>query len=219
MGNVTVSANGLTLVHIGSKGKAMATIPDVCKTPFPSPPGPLPLPYPNIAESKKVKNGSVLTKIDGESTALLGSSVEQSQGDEAGSLGGIVSGSNKDEAFFIKWSPDVSIECRPVCRKTDMMIMNKINTISMSGMDQSDIEGQQLTDETANVEFELIDKDENPVQDSNYKVKLPDGSERTGTLNKEGKGKLENVPVGPYKVIFPDLGREMEVNSFKKTNL
>ncbi|MCG8337714.1 MAG: DUF4150 domain-containing protein [Proteobacteria bacterium] len=215
MGNVTVSANGLTLVHVGSKGKAMATIPDVCKTPFPSPPGPLPLPYPNIAESKKVKNGSVLTKIDGESTALLGSSVEQSQGDEAGSLGGIVSGSNKDEAFFIKWSPDVSIECRPVCRKTDMMIMNKINTISMSGMDQSDIEGQELTDETGTLEFEIIDEDGKPIPEVNYIIKMQDGSEISGEVDDQGKAKVEDVPLKSYKIIFPELDEETEVMKLK----
>ncbi|MCG8335338.1 MAG: DUF4150 domain-containing protein, partial [Proteobacteria bacterium] len=135
---------------------------------------------------------------------------EQSQGDEAGSLGGIVSGSNKDEAFFIKWSPDVSIECRPVCRKTDMMIMNKINTISMSGMDQSDIEGQELTDdeETDTLNIELLNDKEEPIPNEDYKIKLLDGSERTGQLDDKGKAVEEDIPVRGYKVIFPNLKEE-----------
>jgi len=46
---VTVNINGLSAVHQGSNGVAMATIPDVCNTP--SAGGPIPIPYPNVAMS------------------------------------------------------------------------------------------------------------------------------------------------------------------------
>lgn len=139
MGKVTVSANGLSVVHKKSGGKAMCTIPDVCKVPFPPPVGTVPLPFPNIAESKNLTNGSIITQFDGGSVALLGSSISKSSGDEMGKAGGIISGCNKGEAFFIGFSPNVQVEMRPVCRKSDMLIMNKINTIALTGMDQDDV--------------------------------------------------------------------------------
>ncbi len=83
---ITVSADGLSIVTTESEGKAMATIPDVCQIPVPMV-GPVPIPFPNIAESKDVKMGSILTKIDGGNVALIGSFCDKSTGDEAGVLG------------------------------------------------------------------------------------------------------------------------------------
>lgn len=148
---IKVAADGLTLVTTTSEGKAMATIPDICKVPCP-PGGTVPVPFPNVAESKDVKGGSIMTKVHGGSVALAGSFCNQSTGDEAGVAGGVVSGCTKGKAIFMKWSPTVKIEGRPVCRKSDMMIMNTCNTVSLSGMNQEDIE----TPEDEEREEELV---------------------------------------------------------------
>ncbi len=139
MAKITVSANGKSVVTEGSDGIAMATIPDVCQTPFPPPVGPMPIPYPNIAESKDLTAGSIMTKFDGNSVAVLGSFISKSTGDEPGVLGGIISGTIQGKAFFLGFSPDVIVEMRPVCRKGDLMIMNEFNTLGLTGMDQEDV--------------------------------------------------------------------------------
>ncbi|MCP4294684.1 MAG: DUF4150 domain-containing protein, partial [Proteobacteria bacterium] len=174
---VTTSADGLSVVHTKSDGKIDATIPDVCKIPAP-PGGPVPIPFPNQAESKTVSPGSVMTKIDGGNVALLGDSCSESKGDDGGILGGVVSGGTNGKATFIMSSPTVMIEGRPVCRKSDMMIMNDINTIGLSGMNQDDV-GQEASEELEEwIKIMLIDAaTKEPLKGVKVKVTLPDGSE------------------------------------------
>jgi uncharacterized Zn-binding protein involved in type VI secretion len=132
---VTVTANGLTVVHRSSGGVAMATAPDVCKTPAPG--GPIPVPYPNVALSADLVLGTTTVMVDGASAAVQGSKFAKSTGDEAGVAGGVVSAVIIGEAEFISFSPTVSFEGKPVCRLTDKMLMNKGNTVCMGGVLQS----------------------------------------------------------------------------------
>ena len=56
---VTIKINSVvasSLVHKGSNGNSIATIPDVCKTP--SPGGPVPILYPNISQSIALAKGT-----------------------------------------------------------------------------------------------------------------------------------------------------------------
>ena len=114
--------NKLSVVHKGSNGVAVASAPDVCRTPTPG--GPVPLPYTNVAFSKDLVNGSKTVFQDGNSIALKDSAFATSTGDEAGTLGGVVSGVNKGKAKFTNYSFDVKIEGRNVARFTDSMTMN-----------------------------------------------------------------------------------------------
>ena len=88
---VTIKVNGtsLTLVHKFSNGISTATIPDVCKTP--SPGGPVPIPYPNIAQSITLSNGTTTVKGDKAMAANKGSKFALSNGDQAGTVGGVKS--------------------------------------------------------------------------------------------------------------------------------
>lgn len=90
---VTIHVNGATnsLVHKGSSGFAMSTIPDVCKTP--SPGGPVPIPYPVIvSNSSDLTKGTKRVKVDGgNSAAVKGSEFSRCNGDEAGTAGGFSS--------------------------------------------------------------------------------------------------------------------------------
>ncbi len=175
---VTISANGLTICHKGSKGKAMATIPDVCKIPAP-PGGPIPIPFPNISESKDLDMGSITVKADGgNSICVLGSKFTTSKGDDGGILGGIVSGTTNGEAMCITFSPDVTVEGRPVCRKTDKMLMNMSptpNTICLQGIDQPDISVKAEDSEWIKIRV-LDPENEEPVEGVHMKVTLPDGA-------------------------------------------
>ncbi|MDX9857480.1 MAG: carboxypeptidase-like regulatory domain-containing protein [candidate division Zixibacteria bacterium] len=60
------------------------------------------------------------------------------------------------------------------------------------------------------VDITLMDVDGKPVADAEYKLILPDGSERSGTLDGDGRARVEDVPPGRYRVTFPKLGRQTD---------
>jgi hypothetical protein len=130
---VTVNINGLTCIHQGSGGLAVATLPDVCKTP----PNAAPVPYPNIAMAADLVGGTTTITIDGSPAAMQSSMFVKSTGDEAGAGGGVVSQVFVMEATFLSFSPTVTFEGQAACRLTDKMLMNKGNTVCMSGEMQS----------------------------------------------------------------------------------
>jgi hypothetical protein len=123
---VTVGVNSMSVVHGGSNGVSIA-FPDVCKTP--APPAPfVPIPYPNIAKSSDTAQGTKKVKCDGESTCVKDSNFSMSTGDEAGSIGGMVSSKIKGKAEFVNFSFDVKFEGKNVARAFDLMLHNDKNT-------------------------------------------------------------------------------------------
>jgi exopolysaccharide biosynthesis protein len=128
---VTVRVNGKSIVHKMSGGTSTATIPDVCKTP--SPTGPVPVPYPNIAQSITLSNGTTTVKTDKAMAAVKGSTFALSNGDQAGTLGGVKSGVFMKEATWILFSFDVRINGRNACRFTDKMFHNAENCANLGG--------------------------------------------------------------------------------------
>ncbi|MGE5451957.1 MAG: DUF4150 domain-containing protein [Acidobacteriota bacterium] len=133
---VTVKVNGTanSLVHKGSNGVSMATIPDVCKTP--SPAGPVPIPYPNISQSTALDKGSSTVKADGMMIAIKGSEFSMSNGDNAGTAGGVKSSTFMKESTWILYSFDVKIDGQNACRLTDKKFQNHENTADMGGLVQ-----------------------------------------------------------------------------------
>src|SRR5215468_8089272 len=135
--SVTVNVNGLSLVHKGSSGVSIATLPDVCKTP----PNSLPVPYPNIAFSRNLAKGTTTVKADGGNMcANYGSEFSSSTGDDAGKLGGVTSGTVAMEATWITYSFDVKLQGKGACRLTDKMFHNHQNTVNMGGELQPTLE-------------------------------------------------------------------------------
>lgn len=122
---VTVGVNFLSVVHKSSGGVTIA-FPDVCKTPTPA--GPVPIPYPNIAKSSDTAKGTKKVKCDGNPVCVKDSNFSMSTGDEAGSVGGVVSGKIKGKAEFVMFSFDVKFEGKNVCRAFDIMLHNDKNT-------------------------------------------------------------------------------------------
>lgn len=122
----TVSVNMRTVVHASSNGICMG-FPDVCKTPAPPAP-PIPIPYPNIAMSSDTAQGSSKVKCDGNPVMLKDSNFKMSTGDEAGSIGGIMSSKIKGKAEFQMYSFDVKFEGKNVPRLLDIMLLNDKNT-------------------------------------------------------------------------------------------
>lgn len=132
---VTIKINDITLCHKGSRGVAKSTLPDLCKTP----PNALPVAYVNVAKSSDLAKGTKTVKADGGNMcAINGSEFSCSTGDEAGSLGGVLSGTNLAEATWITYSFDVMFEGQGACRLTDKMFLNKANSACLSGLYQLD---------------------------------------------------------------------------------
>lgn len=138
---ITININGLTLCHKGSGGVTHNTLPDVCKTPAFG----IPVPYENEAYSADLTNGTSSVFADGGNMiANFGSQFARSVFDEPGSMGGVISGTNRAEASWISHSFDVFFEKKPACRLTDKMWMNHKNTVNMAGLTQPTIEDTDL---------------------------------------------------------------------------
>ena len=126
-----IIVNGLGLTYKGTIGISTATIPDVCKTP--SPGGPVPIPYPNIATQSTLKGGTTTVKAKGQMIAVKGSQYASSNGDEAGTAGGVKSGVNMKATDWITYSFDVKFDGKNACRHTDKMFHNNPNAANLAG--------------------------------------------------------------------------------------
>lgn len=120
----TTFANMRGITHKGSGGLSNV-FPDVCKTPTPG--GPVPIPYPNIGKSSDTVQGPMKVKIDGQMPMVKGAQYMMSAGDEAGSVGGVMSSVIKGVCEFLMYSFDVKIEGKNVCRLGDPLWHNKKN--------------------------------------------------------------------------------------------
>ena len=118
-----------------AKGIAFA-FPDVCLTPAPPAP-PVPIPYPNIAQldqatpvtdagGKALKVGS-----SGDHVLLKDGEIASSSGDEAGSVGGVKSGTTKGKCKIVGGSGTVLYgpEKRGLVRFMDMTTQNNENAV------------------------------------------------------------------------------------------
>ncbi len=144
---VTVKVNGVanSLVHKGSVGVSVATIPDVCKTP--SPGGPIPIPYPNVSQSITLAKGTTSVKADGGMMiANKGSEFSLSNGDNAGVAGGVKSSTFMKESTWITYSFDVKMQGKGAARLTDKKFQNHENTCDLSGVAQPPIPLEDLYD-------------------------------------------------------------------------
>jgi hypothetical protein len=120
----TTFVNKRGIVHKGSGGQSIV-FPDVCKTPMA--PSPVPIPYPNVGMSADTSQGPTTVKTDGVMPMVKGAKYLKSTGDEAGSLGGVVSGVFINECEYLLYSFDVKFEGKNVCRLGDPLWHNKKN--------------------------------------------------------------------------------------------
>ncbi len=118
-----VNVNNRTVVHAQSGGKCIM-FPDVCKVPAPPAP-PIPTPFPDLGQSSDTSSGTESVKADGESLMVKGACFSKTSGDEAGSLGGMVSNTTRGKAEFVNYSFDVKAEGKNMARLADPMFGNK----------------------------------------------------------------------------------------------
>ncbi|QSQ24083.1 type VI secretion system tip protein VgrG [Pyxidicoccus parkwayensis] len=55
------------------------------------------------------------------------------------------------------------------------------------------------------VEFTLKDTDGKPIKDQPFELHMPDGTVKKGRIDGSGKGVVEKVPPGDYRVVFPEM--------------
>lgn len=96
-------------------GGMCVAFPDVCKTPAPPAP-PIPIPYPNMAQLTQATGSTCSQKVtfDGKKVVTTDTKIPQSNGDEAGTLGGVVSNCNMNQATFKLGSSKVLVEGKKV---------------------------------------------------------------------------------------------------------
>ena len=112
-------------------GQCMGT-PDVCKTPAP-PAGPIPVPYPNMGMVNQATKTAKKVKFVSKEVVTTKSEIPRSQGDEAGTAGGVVSGKNMDKITFKKGSAKVKAEGAPVVTLTGTTGHNGANANMPAG--------------------------------------------------------------------------------------
>lgn len=107
-------------------------MPDVCKTPAPPAP-PVPIPYPNIGMVTQLSKESKKVKFDKKGVGLVTSEIPKSMGDEAGTLGGVVSNMNMNKIVYKKGSSKVKAEGKAVTTLTAMTGHNGSNANMPAG--------------------------------------------------------------------------------------
>lgn len=204
----TVIVNNLTVVHKDSGGMAMF-MPDVCLTPAPPAP-PVPVPYPNIAQSQDTDQGSQTVTMDGNPIMLKGSVFSKSTGDEAGSVGGVMSGVTQGKAEFVAYSFDVKVEGKNVARFGDLMLGNKgaaVNTPPMPEIQPPGVlavaEPENRTPDKLKVVF--LDPAGNPIKGLKVKLKKPDGTTQEVTTDGSGQVKIDETITGSGRLKLLDL--------------
>jgi hypothetical protein len=120
----TVFVNCRGVAHKGSGGMS-PIFPDVCKTPTPG--GPVPIPYPNVGKAADTSSGPTSVITDGQMPMTQDAKYLISTGDEAGSVGGVVSNKVKGPCEFMMYSFDVKFEGKSVCRLGDPLFHNDKN--------------------------------------------------------------------------------------------
>lgn len=57
------------------------------------------------------------------------------------------------------------------------------------------------------IEIEMVDEEDEPVAGVAYSIKLPDGTEATGTLDSNGFARIDGIEPGQCEVTFPKLDK------------
>jgi hypothetical protein len=73
-------------------------------------------------------------------------------------------------------------------------------------MTPSQLAGRHTEEELHWIAIELLDEDDQPVPEEPYEIELPDGSTRTGRLDREGRASVTGIVTpGSCRVCFPGI--------------
>ncbi|MBV9496721.1 MAG: carboxypeptidase regulatory-like domain-containing protein [Acidobacteria bacterium] len=83
------------------------------------------------------------------------------------------------------------------------------STTPLQDEEAAQAEQQPGSDENHFIEIELVDEDGKPLAGEAYLVELPDGSQRTGRTDVNGKARIDGIDPGTAKVSFPDFDKKV----------
>jgi archaellum component FlaG (FlaF/FlaG flagellin family) len=107
--------------------------PNVCKTP--AAPSPIPIPYPSIGQCSGASGDSCTSKVKILNKAVLhkSSEISSTNGDQAGTLKGMVSQTTSDKATYKTSSGKVLVEGNEIVTHLKMVAQNGSNANSPPG--------------------------------------------------------------------------------------
>lgn len=111
-------------------GMAIAPGNDICKIP----PFGIPMPFPNLASNAEAIPNVATIICAGGPVHNLNTVVPSTRGDEAGSMGGVASGTIAGLSRHVKGSSKVLIQGAPETRLTDITLPNNQNTAGFSAV-------------------------------------------------------------------------------------
>jgi hypothetical protein len=117
-----------------TKGGGMCfAFPNVCKTP--AAPSPIPIPYPSIGQCSGASGDSCTSKVKILNKAVLhkSSEISSTNGDQAGTLKGMVSQTTGDKATYKTSSGKVLVEGNEIVTHLKMVAQNGSNANSPPG--------------------------------------------------------------------------------------
>lgn len=125
------------LFPAGSKaGGTCMAVPDVCQVPAPPAP-PVPTPFPNTAMVANATKTSAKVLFENKDAVVETSEIPSSMGDEAGSAGGVVSGTVAQKVVFKLGSSKVLIEGKGAVFHTALTAHNGSNANMPAGLHDS----------------------------------------------------------------------------------
>jgi Domain of unknown function (DUF4150) len=101
--------------------------PDVCLTPAPPSPAPIPIPYPNIAMGPTAIPNCPTILIMGAPAHNLATSIPMTNGDNAGVMMGVASGTVMGPSRHLTGAFTVLMNGMPASRLTSMSLQNSTN--------------------------------------------------------------------------------------------
>jgi hypothetical protein len=107
------------------KGGMAMGMPDVCLTP--SGPSPVPVPYPNMGQLNSADGAIAKVMMENKETIVEDSKLPSSSGDEAGTVGGVMSGMNRGEVQFKTYSSKVYAKGKKIVCHTAVTAHNGSN--------------------------------------------------------------------------------------------
>ena len=114
---------------LGARKDGMQVVVSIVPSINYTPPAKIPVPYPVNYPLKPSENVSSNVFYNDDPAFALGSHTVHVTGDEAGSLGGIISGTTSEKAIAIDHSRTVFVNSKNAVRCDDMFCMNDKNTV------------------------------------------------------------------------------------------
>ena len=108
-------------------------VPDVCQVPAPPAP-PIPTPFPNTAMVANATGTSTKVKIENMDVVVETSEIPSSNGDEAGTIGGVVSGTVAQKVVFKLGSSKVKAEGKAMAFLTGVTAHNGASANMPAGL-------------------------------------------------------------------------------------